>query len=154
MRIKWITLIAISFIMVGCAPKTQIQKIYMQVDHQNPGEVDIFNSFDELGRSFKKVADLKVTDNCRLNNKNRNRMIESLKSTTRELGAEGIVIIKDTLVSGEDVLISGFGKFCVKQKAERKGRNPATGEYTMLPARRVVTFKCSGKLRARVNNDK
>lgn len=65
-----------------------------------------------------------------------------------------VKIIKDTLVSGEDVLISGFGKFCVKQKAERKGRNPATGEYTMLPARRVVTFKCSGKLRERVNNDK
>ena len=95
MRIKWITLIAISLIMVGCAPKTQIQKINIQLDHQNPGEVDIFNSFDELGRSFKKVADLKVTDNCRLNNKNRNRMIESLKSTARELGAEGIVIIKE-----------------------------------------------------------
>ena len=62
-----------------------------------------------------------------------------------------IGIMKDTLASGDDVLISGFGKLCVKQKAERKGRNPATGEDQMLPARKVVTFRCSGKLRERVN---
>jgi integration host factor subunit alpha len=60
-------------------------------------------------------------------------------------------IIKSTLESGDDVLVSGFGKFWVKEKAERKGRNPATGEDAILPARRVVTFKCSGKLREKVN---
>lgn len=60
-------------------------------------------------------------------------------------------LIKSSLEAGEDVLISGFGKFCVKKKAERKGRNPATGEDAILPARRVVTFKCSGKLREQVN---
>ena len=60
-------------------------------------------------------------------------------------------IIKKTLESREDVLISGFGKFCVKEKTERKGRNPATGEDLMLAPRRVVTFKCSGKFRERVN---
>ena len=60
-------------------------------------------------------------------------------------------MIKSTLASGDDVLVSGFGKFCVKEKAERKGRNPATDEDLMLPARRVVTFKCSGKLRDKVN---
>jgi integration host factor subunit alpha len=60
-------------------------------------------------------------------------------------------IIKSTLASGEDVLISGFGKFCVKNKRERRGRNPATGEDMMLAPRRVVTFKCSGKLRGMVN---
>jgi len=60
-------------------------------------------------------------------------------------------IIKQTLVSGEDVMISGFGKFCVKEKAERKGRNPATGGDMMLAPRKVLTFKCSGKLRERVN---
>jgi len=59
--------------------------------------------------------------------------------------------IKNTLASGEDVMISGFGKLCVKEKAERKGRNPSTGDDQMLPARRVVTFKCSGKLRERIN---
>ena len=62
-----------------------------------------------------------------------------------------ISTMKDTLATGEDVLISGFGKLCVKQKAERKGRNPATSEDLMLPARKVVTFKCSGKLRDRIN---
>ena len=60
-------------------------------------------------------------------------------------------IMKKSLESGEDVLISGFGKFCVKNKKERRGRNPATGEDIMLAPRKVVTFKCSGKLRERVN---
>ena len=50
-------------------------------------------------------------------------------------------LIKSSLESGDDVLVSGFGKFCVKEKNERKGRNPATGEDAILPARRVVTFK-------------
>ncbi len=62
-----------------------------------------------------------------------------------------INIIKDTLASGDDILISGFGKFRVKPKAERKGRNPATGDDMMLTPRKVVTFKCSGKLREKVN---
>ena len=60
-------------------------------------------------------------------------------------------LIKFTLASGEDVLISGFGKFCVNEKRQRKGRNPATGEDLILAARRVVTFKCSGQLRKRIN---
>jgi integration host factor subunit alpha len=60
-------------------------------------------------------------------------------------------LIKASLESGEDVLVSGFGKFCVNNKKKRKGRNPATGENLMLSARRVVTFKCSGKLRDKVN---
>ena len=60
-------------------------------------------------------------------------------------------IIKKTLESGEDVLISGFGKFCVKEKGERKGRNPATGQDMMLKPRRVVTFKCSATLRNMIN---
>jgi integration host factor subunit alpha len=60
-------------------------------------------------------------------------------------------IIKQTLESGEDVLISGFGKFCVKTKQECRGRNPSTGEDMMLEPRRVVTFNCSHKLRDRIN---
>ena len=62
-----------------------------------------------------------------------------------------IEIIKRTLETGENVMISGFGKFNVKDKNERKGRNPATGEDLMLEQRRVVTFKCSGRLRNRIN---
>ena len=60
-------------------------------------------------------------------------------------------IIKSTLAKSDDLLISGFGKFCVKQKKERRGRNPATGTDLTLRARKVVTFKCSGKLRDKIN---
>ena len=62
-------------------------------------------------------------------------------------------VLKSTLESGEDVLVSGFGKFQVKEKKARKGRNPATGDDAILPARRVVTFKWSGKLRELLNAD-
>ena len=60
-------------------------------------------------------------------------------------------IIKGTLEKSEDVLISGFGKLCVKNKQQRRGRNPATGNDLILRERRVVTFKCSGKLRKKIN---
>jgi integration host factor subunit alpha len=62
-----------------------------------------------------------------------------------------IEIIKANLEKGDDVLISGFGKFCVKGKNQRRGRNPATGQDLMLRERRVITFKCSGKLRNKIN---
>jgi len=60
-------------------------------------------------------------------------------------------LIKTKLAAGEDVLVSGFGKFCIKKKRERRGRNPATGEDLTLAKRRVVTFKCSGRLRDKIN---
>jgi integration host factor subunit alpha len=59
-------------------------------------------------------------------------------------------ISKSTLLSGEDLLISGFGKFHVKTKKERRGRNPSTGKAMTLDARKVVTFKPAGKLNDRV----
>ena len=58
-----------------------------------------------------------------------------------------VEMIKSRLSSGEDVLISGFSNFCVKEKKERRGRNPANGEAMMLETRKVLTFKCSGQLR-------
>jgi integration host factor subunit alpha len=73
------------------------------------------------------------------------------KKKSNDLVEQLIETIKSTLASGEDVLVSGFGKFCVNEKKERKGRNPATGDSMMLRPRRVVTFKCSGKLRRKVN---
>ena len=85
---------------------------------------DIVAAVHELGFTKKKSVDL----------------IESL-----------LEIIKSALETSEDVLISGFGKFCVKQKSERRGRNPATGQDLILKERRVVTFKCSGKLRNKIN---
>jgi len=60
-------------------------------------------------------------------------------------------IIKSTLESGEDVLVSGFGKFCVNEKKERRVWNLAVGEAMMLAARKVVTFKCSPQLRDKIN---
>jgi len=60
-------------------------------------------------------------------------------------------LIKASLESGDDVMISGFGRFCVKVKAKRRGRNPATGKDMMLAPRKTVTFRCSGKLREKLN---
>jgi integration host factor subunit alpha len=60
-------------------------------------------------------------------------------------------IMKQTLQSGENLLVSGFGKFVVKNKAARRGRNPQTSEQLQLRARRVVIFKASGVLRKRIN---
>ena len=60
-------------------------------------------------------------------------------------------IMKSTLASGEDIMISGFGKFQVNEKSPRKGRNPATGGSMMLKKRRVITFKCAGKLKDQIN---
>lgn len=74
-------------------------------------------------------------------------------SEAREVVESLIEIMKSTLASGEDLMISGFGKFCVNDKAPRKGRNPATGEGMILEKRRVVTFKCSGKLRDLINGN-
>ena len=85
---------------------------------------DIVTAVHELGFTKKKSVDI----------------IEAL-----------LEILKRTLEKSEDVLISGFGKFCVKNKSKRRGRNPATGEDLTLRERRVITFKCSGKLRSKIN---
>ena len=61
-------------------------------------------------------------------------------------------LIKQSLEKGEDVMISNFGKFCVKKRSERRGRNPATGEDMMMRPRKVVTFRSSGKLRKKIND--
>ena len=63
-------------------------------------------------------------------------------------------IAKDCMIKGDDLLISGFGKFNVKRKSSRRGRNPQTGKELILDARHVVTFKPSGILRDRIGNGK
>ena len=86
----------------------------------------------------------------------RNDIIENISSTgftkkkSEEIFEAIIELMKTSLTSGDDLLISGFGKFCVKEKNERLGRNPYTGKNLMLDGRKVVTFKCSGKLRDRI----
>ena len=88
----------------------------------------------------------------------KDRLIESIvgDGTTKKEAAQIVETmletIKSTLESGEDVMISGFGKFNIKDKRARRGRNPATGEEMDLGARRIVTFTCSKKLRNKVNN--
>jgi integration host factor subunit alpha len=82
----------------------------------------------------------------------RNVGYSKAKSTT--LIESLLEIIKKALENGEDVLVSGFGKFCVREKRERRGRNPATGDDTTLRARRIVTFGCSSVLREKINYKK
>jgi integration host factor subunit alpha len=73
------------------------------------------------------------------------------KNESKEMVETLLEIMKRTLESGEDIMISGFGRFCVQQKTKRRGRNPATGDDMVIDARRVVTFKCSAKLREMIN---
>ena len=60
-------------------------------------------------------------------------------------------IIKNELSNGNAVMISGFGKWSVKKKDARNGRNPYTGEKITLAARKVVTFRSAEKLRSEIN---
>ncbi|UCF93711.1 MAG: integration host factor subunit alpha [Desulfobacterales bacterium] len=73
------------------------------------------------------------------------------KNTSAELLEIVLELVKSALERDEDVLISGFGKFCVKNKKSRRGRNPATGDDMTLEKRRVVTFRCSHLLREKIN---
>lgn len=76
------------------------------------------------------------------------------KKESMEVVEALLEIMKETMENGEDVMISGYGKFCVREKKERKGRNPATGDDLILRKRRVVTFKCSGRLREKMNENR
>ena len=73
------------------------------------------------------------------------------KSESLDMVENLFEIMKSTLESGEELLISGFGKFSVREKKERLGRNPQTKEKMMLRPRKVVVFKTSGRLRERMN---
>jgi len=79
-----------------------------------------------------------------------NQSLSEAKDTLETL----LEIMKEILASGEDIMISGFGKFQVNEKAPRKGRNPATGREMILKKRRVVVFRCCGGLRDRINGTK
>jgi len=73
------------------------------------------------------------------------------RSSCVQLLESALEIMKGALANGEEILISGFGKFSVKDKKERRGRNPQTGEDLMLQSRKVVVFKCSGVFRNKIN---
>ena len=83
---------------------------------------------------------------------------ERIQSATRFTKKESVEmmeavfsIMKSTLESGETLKISGFGSFIVKQKKDRRGRNPQTGEAITIEARRILTFKPSTLLRQAIN---
>jgi integration host factor subunit alpha len=76
------------------------------------------------------------------------------KQESRAVVERVLDIVKDTLARGEDLLVSGFGKFSVRQKNARRGRNPQTKENLILRARKVVVFKTSGVLRHRINGSR
>lgn len=80
-----------------------------------------------------------------------NYKLEYTKSVSADLVETVIDIIKKTLESGENVKVAGFGNFQVKQKADRKGRNPQTGEAITIAARQIVTFKPSIILKNKLN---
>jgi integration host factor subunit alpha len=73
------------------------------------------------------------------------------KPESRQIVERLFAIMKTTLADGEDLLISGFGTFLVRQKNARRGRNPQTKESLMLKARKVLVFKISKVLRNRIN---
>jgi integration host factor subunit alpha len=75
------------------------------------------------------------------------------KKEARELVESGLEEIADTLASGEEVKLSGFGKFELRDKPPRPGRNPKTGEEVTISERRVVNFRPSQVLKERVNED-
>ena len=74
------------------------------------------------------------------------------RQESRQLVERFFKIMKDTLTQGEDLLVSGFGKFSVRQKKARRGRNPQTKENLTIHARKVVVFKASGVLRQRLSS--
>jgi integration host factor subunit alpha len=80
-----------------------------------------------------------------------NQKVLLSKNDTSETVEILLDIVKKTLESGEEIMISGFGKFSVREKKPRNGRNPVTGEPMVLRARKVVTFKCSKKLVEKLN---
>lgn len=82
----------------------------------------------------------KVAEKCGISKKDSIDMVESVFS-----------VLKTTLENGEDIKISGFGKFEVKNKHERKGRNPQTGESIIIDARKILSFKPSTILKESIN---
>ena len=79
--------------------------------------------------------------------------VGATKKEAQELTEVVFTILKQTLESGESIKISGFGRFEIKQKKDRTGRNPQTGKSMTIKARRILTFKSSALLRAAVNID-
>jgi integration host factor subunit alpha len=79
--------------------------------------------------------------------------LDFTKRESSDLLETVFAIMKETLGAGEDIKISGFGKFEVKQKKDRRGRNPQTGEAITIESRRILTFKPSTILKTAINGE-
>jgi len=100
------------------------------------------NYFKLIGAKMTKTDIVeKISEKCAIKKRESSDMVELVFS-----------ILKSTLEDGEDIKISGFGKFEVKKKRARKGRNPQTGETITIDARSVLTFKPSTILKSAVNS--
>jgi integration host factor subunit alpha len=75
------------------------------------------------------------------------------KKESAELVEMVFDILKSTLEKGDKIKIAGFGNFVVKEKADRRGRNPQTGDEIVISARKILTFKPSQVLKASINKD-
>ena len=118
MKRMWIAAVLLSFMILGCGPSAHIQKGYIQIDQQKTGPIEVFTSFDDVGKPHKKVAELKVADQREPSKKVRDRMIESLKAKAGKLGADCIVIVEEgTSISttpnpfGGEGVITFYGYF-------------------------------------------
>ena len=119
--------------------------LIIKYSSKNFGKIILKTSISVAGVKFMALTKTIIAE--KIQNK-----LNLSRTETYEIMEELLEIIKQTIENGEDIMISGFGKFCVNEKKARKGRNPATDEEMILPARRVVTFKCSGKLRDMINS--
>ncbi len=79
---------------------------------------------------------------------------ELTKKEAAEYVNEVLELMKETLESGEEIKVSGFGKFEVRHKEERMGRNPQTGDEIMIPERKVLRFKVSQVLKDELNGER
>jgi integration host factor subunit alpha len=102
-----------------------------------------FQSGEVVMTFNKALIAKKIADDCGF-----------MKGEAVEIFEKMLDIMKVKLVAGEDVMMSGFGKWSVKSKHSRKGRNPKTGEPMVLDARRVVTWSYSPVLKSAMNGTK
>jgi len=131
---------------------TEITGIYLLTNYCGisiHSKIDLSYPFKIITLCFKENLPMTLTKADLIDSIQKNHDLPRLKCS--QVVETVLEIIKDRLENGEDILVSGFGKFCVKDKRRRRGRNPATGADLMLDARRVIIFKCSGVLRDKIN---
>lgn len=114
----------------------------------DPCDINFFLLFQSINYAQFEVVMTKADIVERIHQK-----IGFSKKESAEMVESVFNILKSTLESGEKIKIAGFGNFVVKQKADRRGRNPQTGETITINARRILTFKPSQVLKSAINTE-